>query len=97
MADNTLLNAETVAGGDLISTDQLSDGSKVQNVKLTYGSKDQMVQINENNPLPVLATPNTDTWILVELRVISRYLQQLTNSPDQVENIRDDELNNLKI
>lgn len=57
MADGTVLNAATVAGGDTIATDDIG-GVKHQLVKVAFGIDGSVSRVTSTTPLPVVV-PST--------------------------------------
>lgn len=63
MANNTVLNAATVAGGDVIADEDIG-GIKYQNIKLNIGvAGTNDGPVAKTNPMPVYEPPRTVTNI----------------------------------
>jgi hypothetical protein len=100
MADNTTLNAATVGGGDVISTDQLIANllgvqAKVQNVKEAFGYPDAMTQVTPQEGLPTREVGDITKLILVELRLQSILMAQAFGIRDDLNELRTTELTTI--
>jgi hypothetical protein len=64
MADNTVLNAPNIAGGDTFATDDLGGGVKVPRVKLIFGDDGvSNGDVSAANPLPVTLVSSSGTGV----------------------------------